>query len=79
MLEWDSMMVTCYTGAQLLEVFKAALAVLEKRQRELVLAEKLFDLPITMYSKMVKAQKELADLSRIYALYKDFVVSIAHF
>lgn len=63
-------------GAQLLDVFKAALGELERRQRDLVLAEKLFDLPITMYSRLVHAQKELSDLSRLYALHKAFVVSV---
>ena len=58
-----------------MEVYKTALSELERRQRELVLAEKLFDLPITMYTKMVQAQKQLNDLSRIYALHKAFTVS----
>jgi len=64
-----------YTGADLLVTFKHSLADLEKRQRELTLAEKLFDLPITMHTRLVKAQKELADLTKVYALYKDFTVS----
>ena len=59
----------------MLILYKTSLENLEKRQRELALAEKLFDLPITMYIKLVKAQKELSDLSKIYQLLKEFSVS----
>ena len=65
----------CCLGAELLILYKTSLENLEKRQRELALAEKLFDLPITMYIKLVKAQKELSDLSKIYQLLKEFSVS----
>lgn len=66
----------CYIGTQLLEVFRTALVELERRQKDLVLAERLFDLPITMYTKLVKAQKELADLTKLYALHKTYSVSM---
>lgn len=62
-------------GEQLMDAYKAALTELEIRQRELSLAEKLFDLPITMYSNLVAAQKELTNLAKVYALYKEFCVS----
>lgn len=59
----------------MLVIYKRLLEELEKRQKELSLAEKLFDLPITMYSRLVKAQKELSDLSKVFALYSSFQVS----
>lgn len=67
----------CCVGGEMLVVYKNALEDLEKRQRELVLAEKLFDLPITMYTKLVKAQRGLSDLSKVYQLYNAFSVRLS--
>lgn len=48
----------------------------EKNRQELANAEKLFDLPITMYPELLKVQKEMSGLKVIYELYEGLKVSI---
>ena len=48
----------------------------EKNRQELANAEKLFDLPITMYPELLKVQKEMSGLKAIYELYEGLKVSI---
>ena len=48
----------------------------EKNRQELANAEKLFDLPITMYPELLKVQKEMSSLKAIYELYEGLKVSI---
>ena len=42
----------------------------EKDRQELANAEKLFDLPITMYTEMQQIEKELKGLELIYGIYE---------
>ena len=42
----------------------------EKDRQELANAEKLFDLPITMYPELLQVQKEMTGLDKIYEIYK---------
>lgn len=56
-------------GVELLGSFEKELARHEKNRQELANAEKLFDLPITMYPELIKVQKEMAGLRLIYDLY----------
>ncbi|XP_055003053.1 dynein axonemal heavy chain 10 [Sorex araneus] len=58
-------------GVELLSVFERELARHEKNRQELANAEKLFDLPITMYPELLKVQKEMSGLQRIYSLYEN--------
>ncbi|XP_006149290.1 dynein heavy chain 10, axonemal [Tupaia chinensis] len=57
-------------GVELLGTFERELAKHEKNRQELANAEKLFDLPITMYPELLKVQKEMNGLRMIYELYE---------
>ncbi|XP_021567645.1 dynein heavy chain 10, axonemal [Carlito syrichta] len=58
-------------GIELLAEFERELARHEKNRQELANAEKLFDLPITMYPELLKVQKEMNGLKMIYELYQE--------
>ncbi|XP_023576433.1 dynein heavy chain 10, axonemal [Octodon degus] len=57
-------------GVELLNTFEREMAKHEKNRQELANAEKLFDLPITMYPQLLKVQKEMGGLRMIYELYE---------
>ncbi|MBN3296580.1 DYH10 protein, partial [Amia calva] len=57
-------------GIDVLVSYETELAGFEKKRQELANAEKLFDLPITMYPELLKVQKEMNGLRQIYDLYK---------
>ncbi|XP_023379661.1 dynein heavy chain 10, axonemal-like, partial [Pteropus vampyrus] len=60
---------------ELLATFERELTKHERNRQELANAEKLFDLPITMYPELIKAQKEMSGLKQIYELYQDLKVA----
>jgi hypothetical protein len=53
-----------------LKEFQAEYAKYEKQRQELTNAEKLFDLPITLYPGLVEVDKELKNIARVYDLYE---------
>ncbi|XP_069071115.1 dynein axonemal heavy chain 10 [Pleurodeles waltl] len=57
-------------GLDRLLIYEKELARHEKRRQELANAEKLFDLPITMYPDLLQVQKEMKGLREIYEIYK---------
>ncbi|XP_074916070.1 dynein axonemal heavy chain 10 [Chelonoidis abingdonii] len=57
-------------GLELLDIFDKELEKHEKNRQELANAEKLFDLPITMYPDLLKVQKDMKGLKQIYEIYK---------
>ncbi|XP_053136194.1 dynein axonemal heavy chain 10 [Hemicordylus capensis] len=57
-------------GVELMVVFEKELEKHEKNRQELANAEKLFDLPITMYPDLMKIQKEMKGLRQVYDIYK---------
>ncbi|XP_066466098.1 dynein axonemal heavy chain 10 [Tiliqua scincoides] len=57
-------------GLDLMVVFEKELEKHEKNRQELANAEKLFDLPITMYPDLMKIQNEMKGLRQIYEIYK---------
>ncbi|KAM8812104.1 dynein axonemal heavy chain 10 [Rhynchonycteris naso] len=59
------------SGIDLLASFERELARHERNRQELANAEKLFDLPITMYPELLKVQKEVTGLKMIYGLYEE--------
>lgn len=63
-------------GLELLATFEKELTRHEKNRQELANAEKLFDLPITMYPDLLKVQKEMNGLRNIYELYEGLKVSV---
>ncbi|XP_043835576.1 dynein axonemal heavy chain 10 [Dromiciops gliroides] len=56
-------------GMELLAVFEKELVKHERNRQELANAEKLFDLPITMYPELLQVQREIAGLRQIYDIY----------
>ena len=56
--------------------FKAQYILMEKQRQELTNAEKLFDLPITMYPDMIEVDKELRNIGRIFEIYENQKASI---
>ena len=65
-----------FKGVELLKQFKAEVDQMEAERQELGNAEKLFDLPITMYPDLQQIQKEMKGLEQIYALYEEQKVLI---
>ncbi|KAK1328247.1 hypothetical protein QTO34_011819 [Cnephaeus nilssonii] len=63
------------SGMDLLGSFERELGRHEKNRQELANAEKLFDLPITMYPELLKVQKEMTGLRMIYELYESLKVA----
>nr|XP_015221526.1 PREDICTED: dynein heavy chain 10, axonemal [Lepisosteus oculatus] len=57
-------------GMEVLISYEKELARFEKDRQELANAEKLFDLPITMYPELLNVQKEMKGLRQIYDIYK---------
>ncbi|KAM9193992.1 dynein axonemal heavy chain 10 [Dugong dugon] len=57
-------------GIDLLGTFERELTRHEKNRQELANAEKLFDLPITMYPELLQVQKEMSGLKMIYELFQ---------
>ena len=63
-----------YLGIEQLKVFKKEVERYESERQELANAERLFDLPITMYPELLQVQKEMKGLEQIYALYEEQTV-----
>ena len=61
----------CREGVELLKQFKQEVDMFEAERQELANAEKLFDLPITMYQELIQVQKELKGLEQIFSIYQD--------
>uniref|UniRef100_A0A8C4TE89 Dynein axonemal heavy chain 10 n=1 Tax=Erpetoichthys calabaricus TaxID=27687 RepID=A0A8C4TE89_ERPCA len=57
-------------GLEILGVYEELLSQNERERQELANAEKLFDLPITMYPDLMQVQKEMRGLRQIYEIYK---------
>ncbi|PVD32839.1 hypothetical protein C0Q70_08286 [Pomacea canaliculata] len=56
-------------GVELMKKYQEEVAELEANRQELTNAERLFELPITMYPELLKVQKEMKGLEQIYAIY----------
>ena len=61
---------------ELLKKFRGEVDTRETERQELANAEKLFDLPITMYPELLAVQKEMKGLEQIYALYDEQKASV---
>ena len=60
-------------------MYKQEVDKYEADRQELANAERLFDLPITMYPDLLQVQKEMKGLEQIYGLYEDQKVSKVFF
>ena len=58
-------------GVQLLKEFQAEYAKFEAQRQELTNAEKLFDLPLTMYPNLIEVDQQLRNLATIFQLYEE--------
>ena len=54
-----------------LKEYRSEVDQLESERQELANAERLFDLPITMYPELLQVQKDMKGLDQIYALYEE--------
>lgn len=66
-----------FPGLELMAIFEKEVENLEKIRQELGSVEKLFDLPVTVYSDLMKAQNDMKNLKQIYEIYELQRVSIA--
>ncbi|XP_056602848.1 dynein axonemal heavy chain 10 isoform X1 [Triplophysa dalaica] len=57
-------------GLMIMDTYEKELAKVEASRQELAKAEKLFDLPITMYPELLNVQKEMIGLRQIYEISK---------
>ena len=62
-------------GLELMKTYRTEVNRYESERQELANAEKLFDLPITMYPDLQQVQKQMKGLEMIYALYEEQLVS----
>ena len=72
---WESRGVPCQlsstlSGVKLLKEFQAQYKTFESRRQELTNAEKLFDLPITMYADLMEVDRDLKHMAMVYDLYE---------
>ena len=61
---------------ELLKNYREEVDGLEANRQELTNAEKLFELPITMYPELQKVQKEMAGLECVYQTYTEQKVGL---
>ena len=66
-------------GVEILKQYQARYAVMEQQRQELTNAEKLFDLPITMYPGMVELDRNLKNLTKVYDIYEAQKVRPKHY
>ncbi|XP_064322361.1 dynein axonemal heavy chain 10 [Phalacrocorax carbo] len=57
-------------GLELMAIFEKEVEKLEKIHQELGSVEKLFDLPVTVYPDLMKAQNDMKGLKQIYEIYE---------
>ncbi|XP_017580699.2 dynein heavy chain 10, axonemal [Pygocentrus nattereri] len=57
-------------GLTVMGTYETELAKIEASRQELANAEKLFDLPITMYPELLNVQRDMRGLRQIYEIYK---------
>ncbi|KFZ50352.1 Dynein heavy chain 10, axonemal, partial [Antrostomus carolinensis] len=57
-------------GLELMAIFEKEVEKLEKMNQELGSFEKLFDLPVTVYPDLIKAQNDMKGLKQIYEIYE---------
>ena len=59
------------SGLELLTVFKKQLDDYLEQRQELKSAEKLFDMPITVFQDLLQIQKDMKGLEQLYSIYKE--------
>ena len=64
----------CVSGVELMKTYRVEVNKYEAERQELANAEKLFDLPITMYPDLQNVQKQMKGLEMVYALFEEQTV-----
>jgi dynein heavy chain len=64
-------------GVDLMKKYTVELEEFEEKRLDFTNAEKLFELPITMYPALMKVQKDMKGLESIFTLYSQQKVSTA--
>ena len=72
-----AMGVSLDKGVELTTQYITELSNFNKRRDELVLAQKLFNLPMTSFPELVEMETDLEMLKQMYELYSEFKVQIA--
>lgn len=61
---------------ELMKQYRTEVEDMESERQELANAERLFDLPITMYPELLQVQKEMKGLEQVYSIYEEQIVSV---
>ena len=73
------MLLFLHVGVELLRRYQTKYAVHEKERQDLTNAEKLFDLPITIYKDLMDVDTSLKNMAKVYELYEAQRVSACLF
>ena len=57
-------------GVKVLKEHQSEYAKFEQQRQELTNAEKLFDLPITMFPDLTEVDRDLKNMAKVYELYE---------
>ena len=60
---------------ELMKNFHVEVERMEAERQELANAERLFDLPITLYPELLQVQKEMRGLEQVYSIFEEQNVS----
>ena len=73
----DTVSMMCWTiaGMELMKQYRKEVERMEAERQELANAERLFDLPITLYPELLQVQKEMRGLDQVYNIYEEQSVS----
>lgn len=63
-------LLSFFAGLTIMETYEADLAKMVAGRQELANAEKLLDLPVTVYPEVVSIEKDMDGLRQIYAVFK---------
>nr|AML30863.1 axonemal inner arm dynein heavy chain 7 [Marsilea vestita] len=66
-------------GLQLLEEYQLELEKFQSKREQLVLAQKLFDLPLTPFPMLVEVENALKGSAEIYTVYSEFKANVDKF
>ncbi|KXZ49756.1 DHC2 protein [Gonium pectorale] len=67
------------TGLDELHKYEAALANCLRQREQLVLAEKLFDMPITAYPELAQLEAEIRKLAQVYGVYAEHAEAVRQY
>lgn len=69
-MQWRDKSLFFFAGFIIMETYESDLAKVVAERQELANAEKLLDLPLTMYPELISIQKDMNGLRQIYEVYK---------